>query len=213
MELLAVVWSNEHFRKYVYGTKFQVILNKGLTSVLKWVRGDRTYSKRLKRWVDCLLPFQFNIVHATGRTLELVDYLSRHSSPIHDKVIKADKLWTSSFRVNHVNTIQSIWENEICRHIKCKRSDRMCATACSPRTNQQWNQSRSHHPIIPAQTNCLLIAVNLLALLNKFVISTYANLRLIRILCLNLLPIQISASIKWLLILKLTMNSSGSSPS
>ena len=53
LELLAVVWSIEHFRNYVYGIKFQVVSDhKALTTVLKSNKGNKIYSSRLTRWVD-----------------------------------------------------------------------------------------------------------------------------------------------------------------
>ena len=70
LELLAVVWAIEHFRNYVYGVKFQVISDhKALASVLRPNRGSRTFSSRLPRWVDRLLPFEFEVIHAPGRVL------------------------------------------------------------------------------------------------------------------------------------------------
>ena len=60
LELLAVVWSIEHFKNYVYGVEFGVVSDhKALQSVLKSNKGNKTYSSRLTRWVDRLLPFHF----------------------------------------------------------------------------------------------------------------------------------------------------------
>ena len=74
LELSAVVWSIEHFKNYVYGVRFGVVSDhKALQSVLKSNKGNKTFSSRLTRWVDRLLPFDFNIVHTTGRTLGMAD--------------------------------------------------------------------------------------------------------------------------------------------
>ena len=79
LELLAVVWVIDHFKSYVYCVKFQTISNHGaLASVLKPNRGNKTFSSRLTRWVDRLLPFEFEITHVPGRVLSFADYLSRH---------------------------------------------------------------------------------------------------------------------------------------
>ena len=62
LELLAVVWSVENFKNYVYGVRFGVVSdNKVLQSVLKSNKGNKTVSSRLTRWVDRLLPFDFNL--------------------------------------------------------------------------------------------------------------------------------------------------------
>ena len=48
LELLAVVWSVEHFKNYVYGINFGVASDhNALQSVLKSNKGNKTYSSRL----------------------------------------------------------------------------------------------------------------------------------------------------------------------
>ena len=79
LELLAVVWSVEHFKHYVYGVSFDKVSDqKALQSVLKCNKENKTYSSRLTRWVDRLLPFVFSVVRTPGRGLGIADYLSRH---------------------------------------------------------------------------------------------------------------------------------------
>ena len=81
LELLAVVWSIEHFKNYVYGVEFGVVSDhKALQSVLKANKGNKTFSSSLTRWVDRLLPFQNSVIHTPVRTLGLANYLSRHPS-------------------------------------------------------------------------------------------------------------------------------------
>ena len=61
------------------GTKFQIVSDhKAVTSVLKGNKNNKTYSSRLTRWVDRLLPFEFEIAHAPGRMMGIADYLSCH---------------------------------------------------------------------------------------------------------------------------------------
>ena len=94
LELLAVVWAIEHFRNYVYGVEFQVLSDhKALATVLKGNKGNKTYSSRLTRWVDRLLPFQFEVIHTPGRTLGIADYLSRHPTELNGNTIKSNELW------------------------------------------------------------------------------------------------------------------------
>ena len=130
LELLAVVWAVEHFKNYLYGIKFQVVSDhKALATVLKSNKGNKTYSSRLTRWVDRLLPFDFEIFHAPGRTIGIADYLSRHPSPIEGTSVKAEELWNNWFTVNHVNNVNSILAEEFNgpirgRHwIKLRRDD------------------------------------------------------------------------------------------
>ena len=106
LELLAVVWSVEHFKNYVYGVPFGIVSDhKALQSVLKSNKGNKTYSSRLTRWVDKLLPFDFSIVHTPGRTLGMADYLSRHPSKYEGASILAEKLYNDWFTVSVVDDI------------------------------------------------------------------------------------------------------------
>ena len=99
LELLAVVWAMEHFRNYVYGVKFQVLSDhKALPSVLRPNRGNKTFSSRLTRWVDRLLPFEFEVIHAPGRVLGFADYLSRHPTELKRTAVKAEKFWNDWLR-------------------------------------------------------------------------------------------------------------------
>ena len=79
LELLAVLWSVEHFKNYVYGFEFEIVSDhKALKSVLKANKSNKTFASRLIRWVDrVLLPFEFKVVHTLGwklwwRTIYLV---------------------------------------------------------------------------------------------------------------------------------------------
>ena len=106
LELLAVVWAIEHFENYVYGGKFGVVSDhKALQSVLKANKGNKTFSSRLTRWVDRLLPFDFSVTHAPGRTIGLADYLSRHQSEYCGSTVKAEEMFNSWFTINVVDEI------------------------------------------------------------------------------------------------------------
>ena len=79
LELLAVVWSLEQFKYYLYGTEFILQTDhQALLSALKENRGNKTYQSRLTRWVDRLLPFHFAVEHVPGKNMGFDDYLSRN---------------------------------------------------------------------------------------------------------------------------------------
>ena len=90
LEVLAVVWAIEHFKNFVC-EKFDVVSDhKALQSVLKANIGNKTFSSRLTRWADKLLPFDFSVLQALGRTIGLADYLSRHSSEYCGSTVKTE---------------------------------------------------------------------------------------------------------------------------
>ena len=61
LELLAVVWAVDRFIHYFLGREFSIATDhKALTSALGENRSNKTYQPRLTRWVDRLLPYQFN---------------------------------------------------------------------------------------------------------------------------------------------------------
>ena len=78
LELFGVVWAIEYFKYYLFEKNFTVLTDhRALLSVLKCHRSNKSYNSRLTRWVDRLLPFDFNIKHIPGTRMGLVDYISR----------------------------------------------------------------------------------------------------------------------------------------
>ena len=64
LEILAIVWSCEHFCNYLLGNRFVVLTDhKAIISALKTNRGNKTHQSRLTRWADRLLPFDFDVLH------------------------------------------------------------------------------------------------------------------------------------------------------
>ena len=71
LELLAVVWSLEHFNYYLYGSQFILQTDhQALLTALKENRGNKTYQSRLTRRVDRLLAFQFTVEHIPRKKVE-----------------------------------------------------------------------------------------------------------------------------------------------
>ncbi len=69
----------EHFRNHLYGRDFEIRTDhRALLSALKTNRGNKTEYSRLVKWMDRLLPFNFNIEHIPGKSLGWAAYSSRH---------------------------------------------------------------------------------------------------------------------------------------
>ena len=98
----------------MYGTQFEIISDhKARTAILKGNRANKTYSSRLTRWVDRLLPFQFTVTHSPGTTIGMADYLSRHPS-LSNKInqIKAEELWDDWFTVNNIDKKKPVLDEQ-----------------------------------------------------------------------------------------------------
>ena len=82
LELLAVVWTTEHFRNYIYGRYFTIISDhKALLTLLNSSpKGNKTFFSRLTRWYDRLVPYDFKVEHRQGSKMGKPDYLSRFPS-------------------------------------------------------------------------------------------------------------------------------------
>ena len=92
LELLGVVWAIEYFKYYLFGKTFTVLTDhRALLSILKSHGSNKSYSSRLTRWIDRLLPLHFNIEHIPGTRMGLVDYISRQPNQKAKSVTQYDE--------------------------------------------------------------------------------------------------------------------------
>ena len=97
---------------YVYGVQYKILSDqKALMTVLRPNRGNETFSGRLTRWVDRLLPFDHEVVHVPGRTLGMADYLSRPPIELQGASVKAETLWNEWFTVKSVISLNNVLDN------------------------------------------------------------------------------------------------------
>jgi hypothetical protein len=73
LEALAIIWSCEYFRPYIYGSKFKVVTDH---SSLQWLMSV-TKPGRLSRWALRLQEYDFEIEHRAGKLHSNCDALSR----------------------------------------------------------------------------------------------------------------------------------------
>ena len=72
------MWSVEFFKNYLFGKSFTINFgHRALLSVMKEHRSNKFSNSRLTRWVDRLLPFEFNFEHIPGAKMGLVVCISR----------------------------------------------------------------------------------------------------------------------------------------
>ena len=126
LELLAVVWSLEHFKYYLYGSNFKLQTDhKALLSALKIKRRNKTYQSRLTRWVDRLLPFHFTVQHVPGKNMGFADYFSRYPICLAPQPLESDK----NYVLNLINTFKPILNN----------AQRISANQNAPNTKHAYN--------------------------------------------------------------------------
>ena len=105
LELLAFVWSLEHFKYYLFGSKFELqTVHQALLSALKNNRGNKTYQSHLTHWADRLLPFHFKVQHVPGKNMGIADYFSRYPISPAPQPLESD----NNYVVNLRNTFKHI---------------------------------------------------------------------------------------------------------
>ena len=92
LELVGVVWAVEYFKYYLFEKNFTVLTDhRALLSVLNAHRSNQSYNSRLTRWIDRLLPFDFNIEHIPGTRMGLDDYISRQPNQKAKSITQYDE--------------------------------------------------------------------------------------------------------------------------
>ena len=113
----------------IYGEQFKFFLDhKTLMTALRANRGNKTFSSRFTRWVDRLLPIEFEVVYVPVRTLGMSDYLSRQPSELQGASVKAETLWNEWFTVNSVISLNNVLDNngvtsEQGESVKCEKKN------------------------------------------------------------------------------------------
>ena len=112
LELLGVVWSVEYFESYLFGKSFTIITDhRALLSIMKKHRSNKSFNSRLTRWVDRLLPFDFNIEHLPGAKMGLVDYISRQPNQEAKVTNQYDEEFPVATNTRILDAIAAIYVN------------------------------------------------------------------------------------------------------
>ena len=108
-------------------------------SIMKEHRSNKSYNSRLTRWVDRLLPFDFNIEHIPGAKMGLVDYISRQPNQQAKATNKYDEEFAvakitrirDAIAAIYVNTTQQNCQSQHCssvNHTHSRRASRPHST-------------------------------------------------------------------------------------
>ena len=86
----------EYFRNLVLGRKFLIVTDhKALVSLLNGDnKKNKTMFSRLTRWLDRLIPFDFQVEHEPRATIGFADNLLRHPSSDDLPVSTFDSMFT-----------------------------------------------------------------------------------------------------------------------
>ena len=83
-ELLAIVWSTNYFRPYLYGKKFDILTDH---QPLKWLHAksnNKDINPRLNRWLLKLGEYEMNVDYIKGKENKIADFLSRINTDTHE---------------------------------------------------------------------------------------------------------------------------------
>ena len=140
--------SVEHFKNYVHGVPFGMVSDhKALQSVLNSNKGNKTYSSRLTKWVDRLLPFVFSVVLQGGHyDWQTTCYLPRHPFNYYESAaFQAEKLFNDWFTVKVVD--------DITPNVRGLASSRRPIKSRECENSERKNVSRVLRVHVPTQAN------------------------------------------------------------
>ena len=139
----------------MYGTQFEIISDhEALTAILKGNRSNKTYSSRLTRRVDRLLPFQFTVTHSPGRTIGMADYLSRHPTPCNkNNQIKAEELWNDLFTANIIEKKNLVLDEQNRQQKENQPIGDEMATESEMTKEKERSVENANQPIIKQRTS------------------------------------------------------------
>ena len=84
-EALAAIWACERWHYYLYGRRFTIRTDHQSLTQLLSAKGAGRRPMRLMRWADRLLQYDFHVEHLPGRSNNVADMLSRHTTEREEK--------------------------------------------------------------------------------------------------------------------------------
>lgn len=120
-ECLAIVWSVQKFRPYLYGRHFTVVTDH---HALCWLSSLKNLSGRLGRWILRLQEFDYTVVYKSGKKHMDADALSRCPLLPPEDIGQPD-VQTVTFSVAPVDPVSVTTASEL---VPLQRSDGYCRT-------------------------------------------------------------------------------------
>lgn len=113
-ECIAVVWSTQHFRQFLWGRQFTIVVDH---HALCWLHRNKDMTGRIGRWALKLMEFKYTIKHKQGRLHVVPDCLSRDPCQECDakEEEKTNAIPMLAMNVKDIQQLQQ--EDEDCKRI------------------------------------------------------------------------------------------------
>lgn len=108
-ELLAVVKTLQHFRRYLLGRKFRIRTDH---AALKWLLEFKNPEGQVARWIEQLQEYDFVIEHRSGKSHGNADALSRRPCPDDCKHCLRQEA-KECLRMLRTDTVSEEWSDEV----------------------------------------------------------------------------------------------------
>lgn len=122
-ELLAIIWSVNHFRPYLYGRKFKIITDH---KPLTWLFNCKDPGSRLVRWRLKISEYDYEIIYKSGQQNSNADALSRIK--ISNVDTEHEKQSPISLAITNKN---DVFENFVQFHYKTQEIPKIEEIACN----------------------------------------------------------------------------------
>lgn len=109
-EFLAIMWSVNYFRPYVYGRRFKILTDHQPIKFLHSKYKGKDMSPRHQRWLLKLGEYQFDIEYLKGRENKVADFLSRieNSEDTISEEMEGKNTEILKFLVNNIEDNESM---------------------------------------------------------------------------------------------------------
>lgn len=156
-ECLGLIWATKYFNHYLWGLKFQVVTDH---RALCWLKSRKDMTGRLARWSLALQSYDFDIVHCSGKSNVIADFLSRNPLSISDESSLKGNFETEDvdglqlYRIQATQVSREQENDDYCRRWRnaVHASQRTCFKGHSLINNLLYKVSRIH-----GTEKCLLV--------------------------------------------------------
>lgn len=112
-EFLAILWSVNYLRPYLYGRKFQILTDHQPIKFLHSKYKGKDMSPRHQRWLLKLGEYDFEIEYIKGKENRVADFLSRIENANEEKDGNRENIRKNSDNESDLNIIDNIEDDDV----------------------------------------------------------------------------------------------------